>query len=516
MLTLADILESLTGIRPSPAAQINVLRQAQDAAAQVITEATVDSRQVIPGALFVALPGERVDGHDFVAQAFKKGAVLALIEHDLNPQSPAAQFPVIDLRLAAISDPSADDGMVKSDLLAALAGIEGPFCLRVEKCLPALQQIASFWRRKLKVKVIGVTGSVGKSTTKELVAEVLSQRYRTLKSPGNLNNEIGLPLTVLSLSEGHQRAVLEMGFYVPGEIAFLCDIAQPAIGIVTNVGTVHAERAGSVEAIAQGKAELVQALPSDGWAILNYDDPWVRGMAAKTSARAFFYGLDSRADLWADEVNGLGLDGISFKLHFRREVLHLRVPLIGRHSVHTALRAAAVGLVDGLTWQEIIEGLRSSATQLRLVAVRTSAGALLLDDTYNASPESTLAALNLLAELDGRKMAVLGDMLELGLYEEQGHELVGVRAAEIVAELVTVGQRAHGIANAARASNAHSSRPPLIVKEFDASQQAIEYLQGRLTEKDVVLVKGSRGMRMDRIVAALESAASAESSVEAI
>ena len=159
--------------------------------------------------------------------------------------------------------------------------------------------------------------------------------------------------------------------------------------------------------------------------------PWVRKMAELTHARVFFYGLDPAADLWADEVEGLGLEGIRFRLHYQNEILHVHVPMIGQHSVHTALRAAAVGLVDGLTWQEILDGLRQGHAQLRLTAVRTESGALLLDDTYNASPESMLAALNLLAELGGHKVAVLGDMLELGQYEKQGHEMVGVRAAEV-------------------------------------------------------------------------------------
>ncbi len=193
----------------------------------------------------------------------------------------------------------------------------------MENTVQALQQVARFWRRKLELRVVGITGSVGKSTTKELIAEVLGQRYRTLKNPGNLNNEIGLPLTLLRLGEGYEVAVLEMGFYVPGEIALLCDIALPQVGVVTNVGTVHAERAGSQEAIARGKAELVQSLPASpaGVAILNYDDPWVREMASKTSAQVFFYGLDPRADIWADEVEGIGLEGIRFRLHYRNEVL---------------------------------------------------------------------------------------------------------------------------------------------------------------------------------------------------
>ncbi len=297
--------------------------------------------------------------------------------------------------------------------------------------------------------MVGITGSVGKSTTKELVAEVLSIRSRTLKNPGNLNNEIGLPLTILRLGKGHEHAVLEMGFYVPGEIAFLCDIARPQIGVVTNIGSVHAERAGSKEEIARGKSELVQSLPADGVAILNYDDPYVKAMAEKTNARVLFYGLDPRADLWADDITGEGLEGIRFNLHYKSEMYQMRIPLIGQHSVHTVLRAAAVGLVEGMAWAEIIYGLKNSRTQLRLVAVYTPSGAMLLDDSYNASPESTLAALNLLEDLDGRKIAVLGDMLELGQYEVEGHTKVGIRAAEIVSELVTVGERGKMIAESA-------------------------------------------------------------------
>lgn len=469
MLALADVLEALTGIRP-------------ERAEQVITEAVIDSRQVIPGALFIALLGERVDGHDYLSDAFKRGAAFALVQKDCS-----ARFPQLDLL-----------GEWAPQAVTAFG--DTPFCLRVEDSLKALQQIARFWRRKSSVRVIAITGSVGKSTTKELIAEVLDQRYRTLKNPGNLNNEIGLPLTLLRLTEGHERVVLEMGFYIPGEIAFLCDLSLPSVGVITNIGTVHAERAGSQEAIARGKAELVESLPPDGIAILNYDDLWVRGMAARTPARIFFYGLDPQAELWADGIEGLGLEGIRFRLHYRGEVLHLRVPMIGRHSVHTALRAASVGLADGLTWQEIIDGLRSGRSQLRLVAVRAGSGALILDDTYNASPESTLAALNLLAELEGRKIAVLGDMLELGPYEWRGHEMVGIRAAAVADVLVTVGERGRMIAAAASRAGLRNKR----IADLENNQQAIEYLQQHLTPQDVVLVKGSRGMRMDQIVAALE------------
>ncbi len=470
MLTLADAIEALTASRPETP--------------HVITEAAVDSRQVIPGSLFVAIPGENADGHDFVGEAFRRGASFALIQKDL-PDS----FATLDLR-----------GGLKAE--SQSAALTPPLCLRVDNTLTALQQIARFWRRKLDLRVIGITGSVGKSTTKEIVAEVLSQRYRTLKNVGNLNNEIGLPLTILKLSSGHERAVLEMGFYVPGEIAFLCDIALPSVGVVTNIGTVHAERAGSQEAIFTGKSELVQALPSgpDGIAILNFDDPWVRKMEEKTRAQVLFYGLSPEADLWADDIQGLGLDGIRFRLHYRSETLHVRVPLIGRHSVHTALRAAAVGLVEGLTWQEIFEGLSQGHTQLRLVAVRSQKGALLIDDTYNASPESMLAALNLLDELDGRKIAVLGDMLELGPYEKQGHEMVGLRASQVSDILVTLGQRGHIIAEAARRAGMNKDA----VREFDDIQPVVSWLEQNLSSHDAALIKGSHGLRMDRIVAALE------------
>jgi UDP-N-acetylmuramoyl-tripeptide--D-alanyl-D-alanine ligase len=480
MLTLTDVIEALSGMH---------LEQV----GRVITETVIDSRQAIPGCMFVALPGQRVDGHDFVGQAIERGAHVALVQRDFSDS-----YAVLNLR----------KGHGELDINTATVGSDAPLCLWVDDSLAALQTVARFWRRKLNLRVIGITGSVGKSTTKELVAEVLDQRYRTLKSSGNLNNEIGLPLTLLSLSEGHERAVLEMGFYVPGEIAFLCDLALPQIGVVTNIGTVHAERAGSQEEIARGKAELVQALPPapDGVAILNFDDPLVRRMAELTQARVFFYGLDPHADLWADGVEGLGLEGIRFRLHYQHEVLHLRVPLIGRHSVHAALRATAVGLIEGLTWQEIFSGLRSEHAQLRLVAVRTESGALILDDTYNASPESTLAALNLLDEIDEdivpprRKVAVLGDMLELGPYERSGHEMVGARVAEVADELIAVGERARMIAAAAY----RAGLPEQAITELEDASQAIELLKGRLGPNDIVLIKGSRGMYMERIVAGLE------------
>ena len=223
-------------------------------------------------------------------------------------------------------------------------------------------------------------------------------------------------------------------------------------------------------------------------------------MGTQTNARVFYYGLDPAADLWADQVEGLGLDGIKCRLHFQGETIYLKVPLIGRHSVHTVLRAAAVGLIEGLSWEEISRGLRSEHSQLRLVAVQAACGAMLLDDTYNASPKSMLADLNLLEEMDGRKIAVLGDMLELGRYENQGHRKVGIRAAEVSEVLVTVGKRAEVIARAALENGLGADK----IHSFSDSTEAIDFLKGFLTENDMVLVKGSRGMQMDKIVAALE------------
>jgi len=449
----------------------------------VITDAVVDSRQVTPGSLFVAMDGESQDGHDYVTDAFERGAVAALVERDLPLEASS-----LDLRKPI-------KAQLKQDL-------EPPIILRAANTLEALQKAAMAWRVQSDVRVIGITGSVGKSTTKELVADVLSRRYKTVRSPGNLNNEIGLPLSILRLTEAHERAVLEMGFYVPGEIGLLCDIAKPQIGVVTNISHVHLERAGSMDAIVRGKGELVEALPPapEGVAILNYDEPLVRELAERTDARVFYYGISPEADLWASDVEGLGLEGLRCAIHHGEEVIHCRVPLLGRHSVHTILRAASVGVVEGLSWAEIIGGLQATHNQLRLVAVNTASGALLLDDPYNAAPTSVIAALNLLDDLDGRKIAVLGDMLELGEFEERGHRMVGARAAQVVDLLIAVGERAKWIASEAR--SARLSENQVVV--LGNGDEVIEYLNEKVGEGDVVLVKGSHGMRLDRIVTALE------------
>jgi UDP-N-acetylmuramoyl-tripeptide--D-alanyl-D-alanine ligase len=473
MITIRDIIHAITG-NPTASGQYPV------------TEAVIDSRKAIPGSLFVALTGEQTDGHRFIHAAFEKGAQVALIQQEVDPS-----FRVLDMR-----DLKSGDNFSLPEL---------PFCIRVTDSLHALQEIARWWRAKLNVKVIGITGSVGKSSTKELTAEMLSRRFHTYKNPGNYNNEIGLPLTLLNLGEGYEVMVAEMGFYYPGEIAFLCGIAKPEIGIITNVGTVHAERAGSQEAIAKGKTELVEALPAtpNGTAILNLDDPLVKGMADKTKANVIFYGLNPQADIWADEIQGKGLQGIQFRLHYQGKSILLQVPLLGRHSVQTILRASAAGFSLGMTWDEIADAMAHSSTQLRLVAVETESGALILDDTYNANPESTIAALDLLNEIKGQKIAVLGDMLELGPYEQIGHEQVGKRAAEVVNHLIAVGPRGKIIADTAKARGL----PSTAIEWVEDSLEAADLLKYNLRAGDVVLVKGSHGLRMDRISAILEEAA---------
>jgi UDP-N-acetylmuramoyl-tripeptide--D-alanyl-D-alanine ligase len=270
--------------------------------------------------------------------------------------------------------------------------------------------------------------------------------------------------------------------------------------VVTNIGPTHLERMGTIERIAQAKAELVEALPADGVAILNQDDPYVRPMAQKTGARIFTYGLTAEADLWASDIESEGLEGIRFVLHYLDEAIHAKVPLLGRHSVHTALRATAVGLVEEMTWQEIMMGLQDSSVQLRLVSAPGINGSTLLDDTYNASPASSIAALNLLDDLTGRRIAVLGDMAELGDQEDEGHRRVGCRAADTVDKLITVGPRSHLIAEEARACGLS----PEAITQVETNDQAIAHLRKIIQHGDIVLVKGSRSMAMEEIVAALQ------------
>ncbi len=447
-----------------------------------VSAVVVDSRDAVPGSVFVAFAGESHDGHDFVSDAFARGAIAALVSRDMTADGMPAGWQMVDAR---------DAGVALPDSL--------PVCILVEDTMLALQQVAGYWRSQLDTRVIGITGSVGKTTTKELTYTVLSQSYQTMKSPGNRNNEIGLPLTLLALRPSDERAVLEMGMYAQGEIARLCELAKPDVGVLTMIAPVHLERLGSMDAITAAKQELVEALPEDGTAILNRDDDRVMSMVPHTAARIFTYGLDDRADLWADNIQSMGLDGVHFTLHHRREALNVRIPLLGQHSVHTALRATAAGLVEGMRWEAILAGLSEMPSQLRLVTVSGPHDSLLIDDTYNASPDSVLAALNLLDDLDGRRIAVLGDMLELGDMAEIGHRRMGIRAADVADELVVIGPLARLIGEEAIAAGL----PVSCVTAVDSAAEAIPVLENLIREGDVVLIKGSLGMQMEQIVSQL-------------
>lgn len=448
-------------------------------------DVVIDSRLATPESLFVALQGERVDGHSFIADAVGRGARAALVLRE--------KIEGLMLEQAVVVDPATGAGLEQ-------ANPESVLLITVDDPLGSLHRLASYHRGLFTPIVIGITGSVGKTSTKEATASVLSRRYSTLKNPRSYNSESTLPIVVLQLNAQHELAVLEMGMYRPGDIELLAHIARPSIGIVTNVGPSHMERAGSLHAIATSKAELLATLPAEGHAILNIDDPLVTAMAEKTAAKPFFFGLDPAADLWADEIESRGLEGISFRAHHAGEAVVLNLPLIGKHSVHTALAAASAGLLLDLGWDAIVDGLREESAQLRLLAVPGIHNTTLIDDTYNASPASALAALNLLSELQGRRVAVIGDMLELGAAEEESHRLVGARTAEVADIMIALGERSRIAAQEARAAGMAADS----VYEVTSSQEATSLLKQIAEAGDYILVKGSRAMAMDQIVAELQ------------
>ncbi len=472
-LTFADLFEFISGVRLAPGA-----------ANTPLGEFVVDSREVRTGDVFVALAGERVDGADYVPAAFERGAQLAV---------------VADARRDVLARVKAQE--LRSD---SLPYGNGAFVWFVPDPLVVLQQFATWWRNRYIGRVVGVTGSVGKTTTKELIAQVLGVRGPVLKTAGNRNNAIGVPLTLLRMTERHRFSVLEMGMDRLGEIEMYCQWARPHIGVVTLIGPVHLEKLGSMENIALAKSELIRALPpaaEGGVAVLNADDPRVVAMASLTHARVLLYGLASNADVRATDITSHGLDGVSFRLHYGAASLPVHLKLLGRHSVHTALSAAAVALSQGYQMEEVVQGLGDEPTQLRLVVAHGPYGSLVLDDCYNASPESTIAALNLLEDIDGDmpRIAVLGDMLELGDAEQPGHEEVGCRAALVADLIVCVGERSRHTARAARECGAAADA----VQHVADNMEAVALLRKKVNERSVILVKGSRGMHMEEIVAAL-------------
>lgn len=430
--------------------------------------AAVDSRNAVPGCCFVALRGERVDGHRFVSEAVRRGASVVLVDGPIDPPG------------------------------------EGVAVVRVPDALRALQEVAAWWRGRSSVRVVGITGSTGKTIAKEIVADVLARSHRVLRNEGNLNSETGLPMTLLNLEPRHEVAVLEMSMYTEGEIARLAEIARPEVGVVLSVHPTHLERAGSVEAIARAKAELPAALPSDGLAVLNADDPRVAAMRDVTPATVRTFGLGADADVRATEVESHGVAGTSFTLSapWGERRLHSATP--GRHLVPHALAAATVAEHFGVPLDEVAAALaEGSHAPHRMELVEAADGATIIDDTYNASPVSVAAALDFLAEsplASGRhRYAVLGDMLELGPDEERLHRQIGAMAAGIAEALVAVGERGRWIGEAAIAAGLARVS---MVGDADEARAAVERNLAPGVG-DLLLVKGSRGIELDRLVAAL-------------
>jgi UDP-N-acetylmuramoyl-tripeptide--D-alanyl-D-alanine ligase len=429
----------------------------------------VDSREVLRGNLFVALPGARTDGHRFVAAAIASGAAAILVSQPL--------------------DPAVLEG-------ADVTVVEVPDTLR------AFGAVAAAWRSRFDPLVVGVTGSIAKTSTKEAIATVLGSAMPTLKNEGNRNNEIGLPETLLRLRPDHRAAVLEMGMYVGGEIAELAAMARPEIGVVTAVQPVHLSRIGTIEAVERAKGELVEALPADGVAVLNADDERVRRMANRTSAAVVTYGFADDADVRAEDVESAGAGGMRFTLITRRGRQAVSTPTLGRMAVHNALAGAAVGLEAGVPMDRVVAALAHGWSAPHRAALVEAGGVTIVDDSYNASPGSVLAALEVLSGIAGRRIAVLGEMLELGDEHESGHARVGAAAAPIVDRLVVVGAGASGIGRGARDAGLAADR----LIEVEDRNAALAALIDRLGPGDVVLVKASRGIELDLLVDDLRAA----------
>ncbi len=439
-----------------------------------IRGASVDSRRTTRDSCFFALPGERTDGHPFLRDAVLAGASAVVVTHVPDDQ--------------------------ELELLTRLA-LGGVSVVAVHDGVRALQALGRDWRSRFSPLVVGITGSIAKTTTKEAIAETLSVRWRVLRNEGNENNEIGLPMTLLRLTPEHEVAVLEMGMYVPGEIAQLAAMARPSIGVVTAVRGSHMSRAGSMDAIERGKGELVEALPQEGTAVLNADDVRVLRMARRTDARVLTYGFTEEAQIGADEVESLGEDGMRFLLRLPGERRRVSTPALGRHSVHNALAAAAVGHAAGMAAADIVGGLeRGFQAPHRTTLLRVGEWRI-LDDSYNAAPDSMAAALELLRTLPGRRIAVLGEMLELGEAADEAHRQLGRLAGAVCDLLVTVGDGTSQVAEGAR--EVGLDRPRLI--DVRDREHALEALLARLRPGDVVLVKASRGAALEWIVERLST-----------
>jgi UDP-N-acetylmuramoyl-tripeptide--D-alanyl-D-alanine ligase len=431
------------------------------AAGEFAPEATVraysiDSRTVGAGQLFFAVKGERLDGHDYVQQALEKGAAAAVVRHDQVG------------RYAS-----------KTQLLA------------VEDTLVALQTLATAVRRLWGKPLIAVTGSAGKTTTKEAVAHVLSARFRVLKSEGNFNNHFGLPLMLLKLEPEHDLAVIEMGMSHSGEIRALAKIAQPEIGVVTNVAAVHLEFFDSLAGIARAKYELVESLPANGTAVLNADDEYVSQFGRGFQGKVVLYGMRATAEVRAEKIQSKGTEGTEFDVVVKGVREPARLALVGEHNVRNALAAVAVGVERGLEPSEAIRALSTLEPADKRGQVQQVGNITLIDDCYNSNPKALAAMVDALATMAAvRRIVVAGEMLELGRSGEQLHRQAGKHIAEKgIDVLVGVGGLAESMVEAAKGIHAEFIR---------SAEEAGEWLAREARDGDVILLKASRGVKLEK------------------
>ncbi|MEG1848656.1 MAG: UDP-N-acetylmuramoyl-tripeptide--D-alanyl-D-alanine ligase [Lachnospiraceae bacterium] len=423
----------------------------------------IDSRLVQPGYLFVATKGERVDGHSFIPQVIEQGAVGIICEQIPN----------------------------RNDI---------PYIL-VKDSLIALQEIAEYYRSTLSIPFIGITGSVGKTSTKEFIAGVLARRYHVLKTQGNYNNEVGVPLTILQIREEHEVAVLEMGINHFGEMHRLSKMVRPDICVMTNIGQCHLEFLGSREGILSAKSEIFDYMRDTGTVCVNGDDDMLQTIDAIHGKSPISYGLSPANQIYAGDIEDRGLHGSLCKLHLKEGIIDVKIPLMGRHMIYNALAAAAVGQLLGLSLQEIAEGIASVEALSGRNHVITTDHYTVIDDCYNANPISMQAAIDTLVTAPGRTVAILGDMGELGDDVERLHTQVGAYcAAKGVDLLLCVGDLSQYIAQgAAEQSKTHTTT---IVSYLD-KECLMQALPIQLQRGDTILVKASHFMRFETIIQAL-------------
>jgi UDP-N-acetylmuramoyl-tripeptide--D-alanyl-D-alanine ligase len=430
----------------------------------VVRGVSIDSRTCAPGDAFFAIQGHHRDGHAFVADARARGAGAAVVSRAPADLALPGDFPVV----------------------------------LVDDTTAALQRLAAFHRDRLALPVVAITGSMGKTTTKELSALVLARRYRVLKAAGSFNNQWGLPLTLLALEPAHEAAVLELGMNAFGEIAALARLARPSLGVVTAIAPAHLQGVGSLEGVQKAKGELVLAIPPDGIVVLNADDPLVLGLARAARGRILTYGQAASADVRLGAVT-VASDGLAFTLTAGDARVDVRLPLAGRHNAWNATAAAAVGTALGVPLDEAAAALAGAAPVKGRLHWREAGGVRILDDTYNANPVSLRAALDALAARPGgRAWVVFGDMLELGPGSDDAHVEAGRWIAGAgAAGLATAGAGARRTAAAAQAAGCPD------VAALETPEAAAAHVAARVAPGDRVLIKGSRGMRMERGAEAL-------------